>query len=765
MKHNLISKHLFILLGLGITTLWFFRDVVINGHILWGSDFITTYLPYKQFLYEEILHHGSIPLWNPYLFSGMPFWAFFESTIFYPLDLIFWFISPERAYGHTMALHILLAGLSMYALCQTLHLSRAGSVLAAIIFSYNSFIMPLLFLGHMVHVQSYAWTPLILCLFARSFESKRPATMAIWTGLCWGLQILGADPQTAFYAYGALALFALVHYEALSSIKRSLKAIKLLGIVFVVGVGISAVQVVPAWELVRLSTRGALKTYDLVTLGSFSPQGIITILMPHFFGNYYENNFWVADIPWSFPGFGLYVGMLPLILTFFVRYRKTGQAGLPLFCVILAIMSVVLAMGKHTPVYRLVYLLPGFDSFRAPSKILVLWMLAISVLSAKGLDDLAFINNGRACRRWVALAAVIVFFVIIDIWFFMNTEDTPRWFSAFLLKPASADALAHASQIMRTEFHRMTTLAALGVSVIYCRFRGFIGRKTWLILSVAILLVDLGALNYRYIHTSDVGYSNMRAVKTQVAHTFKDDREVFRVGGLRSHFGPNAGMYYCLQSPTGAGPLILYRYYLYCDQFYRKVALRGWQVLRYGIPGSEKFMDMLNVKYEIDYEKKQFWPRKNFLPRALLVPDYEVLPTSRVLSYMESDDFDPWRIVLLEENPAKDVPDRDKAEAFDGKLGDCEILRYRPDEVLIQTTSKQDSFLVLNDIYYPGWKCYVDSIPQDILRCNYLFRAVCVAKGCHEVRFSFEPPLVKLGVGITLATLFLSLLVLRRKKL
>ena len=277
-----------------------------------------------------------------------------------------------------------------------------------------------------------------------------------------------------------------------------------------------------------------------------------------------------------------------------------------------------------------------------------------------------------------------------------------------------------------------------------------------------IVLVDLGVLNYRHVHTSDADYANLRAIKARLSHTFKDDREVFRVGGLGSHFGPNAEMYYGLQSTTGAGPLILNRYYLYCDQFYSKVASRGWQVLWYGVPGSEKFMDMLNVKYEIDYGEKSFGVRKNYLPRALLVPNFHVLPTSRALAYMESDDFDARRTVLLEDDPGQNMSFNRNSEAAGKRIGDCEILRYQPDEVLIRTTSKQDSFLVLNDIYYPGWKCYVDGIPQEILRCNYLFRAVSLEKGSHEVRFFFEPPLVKVGIAITSATLLLSLVALIR---
>ena len=761
-RRLLRSRDLAVAAGLSIVTLWIFRDIVVRGHILWGSDFISTYLPYKQFLYEQIQRHKSIPLWNPYLFSGMPFWAFFESTIFYPLHLLFWFISPERAYGYTMAFHILLAGFSMYALCQTLHLSKTGSLLAAMIFSYNSFIMPMLFLGHMVLVQSYAWTPLPLCLFARSFQSMRPATMAIGAGVCWGLQILAADPQTAFYTYGAMALFALFHQKPLSSVKKCLNTIKALGIIFVVGVGISAIQVVPASELVSLSTRGALKTYDMVTSGSFPPQGIITLLLPNFFGNFYDDNFWVGDMPWSFPGYGLYAGILPLLLICFVRYRKGSETRLALFCVTLAIVAAVLAMGKHTPVYRLVSLLPGFDSFRAPSKIIVLWMLAISVLAGKGLDDVVSVRHEKSLLKWIGLITVVGLSLGLDLWFFLRPAETLNFFSCFLMKPTVSDGLVHASKIIQGEFHRMTIFVTVGVALLFLGSRGFMQRKTWLVLSVLIVLVDLGVFSYSHVLSSDTSYANLRAIKARLSHTFKEDREVFRVGGVRSHFGPNAEMYYGLQSTTGAGPLTLHRYYLYCDQFYSKVSSPGWQVLWYGVPGSAKFMDMLNVKYEIDYGEKVFSLRKNYLPRVLLVPNFHVLPTSRALAYMESDDFDPWTTVLLEDNPERGMSFNRNSEAADKRIGDCEILRYRPDEVLIRTTSKQDSFLVLNDIYYPGWQCYVDGIPQEILRCNYLFRAVSLEKGSHEVRFFFEPPLVKVGIAITSVTLLLSLVALIR---
>ena len=106
-----IRKDLFLCFFLVLLYVFVFKDIVIQGHLLFGDDFINIGLNYKHFLYHELHRHHSIPYWNPYIFGGIPFWAHFESTIFYPLDFLFLIISPEKAYGPTMFIHLALAGL------------------------------------------------------------------------------------------------------------------------------------------------------------------------------------------------------------------------------------------------------------------------------------------------------------------------------------------------------------------------------------------------------------------------------------------------------------------------------------------------------------------------------------------------------------------------------------------------------------------------------------------------------------------------------
>jgi len=84
-----------------------------------------------------------------------------------------------------------------------------------------------------------------------------------------------------------------------------------------------------------------------------------------------------------------------------------------------------------------------------------------------------------------------------------------------------------------------------------------------------------------------------------------------------------------------------------------------------------------------------------------------------------------------------------------------QISAYRPDEVVVRIDAYAPGLLVLNDVYYPGWKAYVDDAPARLLRANGVMRAVPVMDGRHWVRMVFEPASFRYGCWISGLTLFL----------
>jgi hypothetical protein len=152
------------------------------------------------------------------------------------------------------------------------------------------------------------------------------------------------------------------------------------------------------------------------------------------------------------------------------------------------------------------------------------------------------------------------------------------------------------------------------------------------------------------------------------------------------------------------------------------------------------------------------------LPRAYLVPSARVVKPEDMLETMARGDFDPTKTALLE-LPDRSFPLADEGGADQAQLdrwlqggqnaqpGKAEITAYRSDEMVVRTASERNTLLFLADSYYPGWKALVDGREEKVYRADYLFRAVPVPAGQHEVRFFFEPDSFDLGRSITLFTL------------
>ena len=83
----------------------------------------------------------------------------------------------------------------------------------------------------------------------------------------------------------------------------------------------------------------------------------------------------------------------------------------------------------------------------------------------------------------------------------------------------------------------------------------------------------------------------------------------------------------------------------------------------------------------------------------------------------------------------------------------AEITTYQPNRIIIQAQTDTPGYLVLADVWYPGWTCTVDDEPVPVYRADFLFRAVPLTTGKHEVVFRFAPRSYALGKIISSASL------------
>ncbi len=92
------------------------------------------------------------------------------------------------------------------------------------------------------------------------------------------------------------------------------------------------------------------------------------------------------------------------------------------------------------------------------------------------------------------------------------------------------------------------------------------------------------------------------------------------------------------------------------------------------------------------------------------------------------------------------------------RCGECAIVSYRPEEVVLEVEADKDCYLVLQDMYYPGWKAYVDGMETVILKTDIGIRALELGQGAHRVTMAFKPTSLKIGLVLTCIGLGLTLL-------
>ncbi|MCS6859642.1 MAG: hypothetical protein NZT92_04910, partial [Abditibacteriales bacterium] len=127
-------------LFLAAFTLLFFWRIAFGGQVLYWGDVMFQSYPWRHFA-VTMLHEGQLPLWNPYIFCGIPFIANPQPALFYPVNWLFQWLPVERAISFSAVLHVLLAGWFLWLFLRQKQLTPAASCLGAITFAFSGFLI------------------------------------------------------------------------------------------------------------------------------------------------------------------------------------------------------------------------------------------------------------------------------------------------------------------------------------------------------------------------------------------------------------------------------------------------------------------------------------------------------------------------------------------------------------------------------------------------------------------------------------------------
>jgi hypothetical protein len=552
----------------------------------------------------------------------------------------------------------------------------------------------------------------------------------------------------------------------------------LFGVIVALGLGMSAVQLVPTQELANNSVRPKLEFTESCE-GSLRPFRLVTLLAPDYFGKPNQSTYWgIAENDFNSGAHyywetAIYTGIAPLILA--ALTLVFARTPLSIFLGIMGALSLFLAMGDSFFMYGIFYhVLPGFKSFRVPGRFAYMFTVSIALLAGFGLQWLqagffagvpekrkrlaARIIGGMAlaCVLWGILAAAGVFKGgIMD--FLMSS---PRFASQASGLPKFIDERLY-PQALKAIWTCVLFFTAVSV-VVLIRFRGKLsGRQTGIII-LGLAVVDLLVYGYGFA-AADTDpralYAKSRTIEDLQS---QQANEYFRTNSRDSHPGTD---------DLGGPNMVFFKNQ---GSVHRIFLMEGYNPLRLKrqlVDRKEKTLDILNVKYTIGVDERSrsmgLFLRPAYFPRCRLVHDYIVEPTAdNVLARLHDASFDHRKTVVLEEKPPIEIPRADTASHVSDS---CRITSYALNKIEMDVTAGTNGLLVLSEIYYPEWKALVDG-KETLLYCaDYALRAIPVSKGQHKVTCYYDAQAYRKGLNISLGALGLTLCLggvgmVRRKK-
>ena len=683
-----------------ITVLTLFSPILFSGNLLVSipdGDLANQFYAWRQFGFTE-LAKGHLPLWNPYIYCGAPYFAGFQSALLYPPNWLFLILPLVFALNFSITLHVFLAGYFTYIWLAENRLSFLPALFGSFVFmlggAYFAHVTP----GHLTNLCAMAWIPLVFLSLEKLLGSPNLQNLLAGAGIL-SLQLLSGHPQYFLYTVFFAILYALAHI--LREPSRWTRQTPAFFAFLAIAAALTAIQWMPAWaaslEFGRDHSSGSDNGFF-----SMNPLGLVTLLAPDFFGGSSPHSYFINNrIWWEITPFIGGTAFLFALNTF--CRGGLAQNRIPLG---LTLLAVLLSFGSYTFLYSLLERLPLFHSFRGSFKFLILAQAFIALLSAKGFQSwLAEEIPSKFLSKWAFGFSVV--FILAAAW---------TWMGFWPWKECLASS----------------SLAALGFLIF--GFLGWSGRTSGKIALAFLGMLSLWLFAQSHLPSFDVQawQAEGEPLRTALGPNLGDGRVFWAAHNNRS-------MSLGFSDIWGDDPLAPKRLGAFLT--YRKEPIAN------ASPDTQ-FLNLTPVKaaltrlaYLINRKPAGFEPSPwSFprLPRLLLVGGFQkVTDIKEAFEALSAPSFNPQSKVILEETP-------DPLPVENGGKGRMTIKSHTTDWLELKVETDQPQILLITDNYAKGWKAlaYPDSAQKryEVMPGDAIARAIPLSAGIHHFDLVYDAP-------------------------
>ncbi len=362
---------------------------LVAGGAFYFRDLSSYFFPIRRFVVEG-LRHGEVRRFNPYVNEGIPVVL---PPVAYPLDLLQALVPNEWGFSLLLALHVPLAALGFLYLGRTLGLRPSAAALGALAYALSGFSLSCVNLY--IHVEALAWAPLVIALLLRASAGGARETAMAGAALAVCLSTTGVE----------IAGQAVACAFVLGASRRVRDQLRF-GFAVLLGFALAAAPLVSLARLVSGSRRDAGFSVAESLDHSVHPVSLLQTLVAGLFGDpvasgysYWGAAFWGGPSPYFLS---LYLGGGVVCLAAIGALGAERHRGRLL---LLLAAALLVCLGRFARLDVVLELAPFLTRFRFPVKAFFTVLVASSLLSGLGAEQLA--RSRQAWRPFAVLSALV----------------------------------------------------------------------------------------------------------------------------------------------------------------------------------------------------------------------------------------------------------------------------------------------------------------------------------------------------------------------
>ena len=746
-------------------TLLLFREYLLSGpgSMLMGQDTVAAGIMFRKFFVEHIQALGRLPLWNPYLFGGVPTIEAGSGDILYPASILHFILPLTSALAWKLILHVYLAGVFMYLAARAFGASRLVALFAGCAYMLSANLVSLVWGGQDGKMYVTALFPAALWLLVTALD-RHSWLRFIWLGVVAGLMVV-AHPQLAYYAYLALAVYALASLWSRRQAGGAFLANGLAGgmVSVVTAAGVAAVVLLPMYRYLREDSprAGPGRGFEYSATWSLHAEEVASLFIPEFSGTDVQSQTYWGKNP--FKHNSEYGGALVLVLGIAAVFglrgdrRRWGLAAM-------ATIALLYALGAGTPFFRLLYsVVPGLKNFRAPSLATYLAIVSLTLLSALLIERALATGDLRARRAMSAGLATgaVMALLVAALTLATGSGFHGMWASLFGDAEAGGRVEAFAGNVGRLTAGALIVglICATAWGALFLWSRGQLRARHVALILTLLTAIDLMRVDQRYIQVVryDEFFPPDPGIEALRGRLVPGER-VLTVGGvypegfLASYGVPEVFGYHGNQlrwyndltrytARQGARTTTeLEQYWL---GLLNSAALRALSARYVLLPGQVELPGFRLLGAD---QRVSVYVNDAALPAVSVVPEVQVEPDSgRRIAMLWSPTFDPAKTTIVEE-PVLAVGQA-------GGTGTAVIEGNGDDTLAVRVTSTGPALLHVSRTYHRSWQAEIDGVPVPVIRANHALMAIPLAGGGERrVVMRYRPSIVRMAAMISVAT-------------